>query len=392
MIEFKMPSLGADMEAGTLIEWLKKPGDAVERGDIIAVVDTQKSAIEIEVFAKGIIESLLVKAGQRVPVGTVMAMIREPSEAAGEGMALKTAQAAPKLLPPVPAQPVTHVLTQPVMAGEGLRATPAARRKAAGLALDLSKVPPGKDGVVGLSEVEAALRGAQPGKVTRTGGISFEEMRKAIGAAMARSHREIPHYYVSATLNLSRLMTWLETENARRPVPERLLYAAPVIRAVALALKKSSELNGRYVDGRFQPAGQVNLGVAIAMRGGGLIAPAILKAETLDVVEIMGQLRELAGRVRGGRLRNSQMTDGTVTLSSLGEGTADVMMPLIYPPQVAIIGCGQIAERPWIADGRVVPARLMTVTVAGDHRVSDGRSAATFLNNLDKLLQSPETL
>lgn len=392
MIAFKMPSLGADMDAGTLVEWLKKPGDAVKRGDIIAVVDTQKSAIEIEVFARGIVESLLIEPGQRVPVGTVMAIIREPDDAQGQLPAQETTTAA--VAPPVaaPAEPVPLEALPPAPARGGSRATPAARRKAADLKLDISTVPPGREGVVGIEDVERAALTARSAKPRKPGGISLEEMRKAIGAAMARSHREIPHYYVSSTIDVSPLMAWLEGENARRPVPERLLYAAPLIRAVVRLLKSSPELNGHYVDGRFEPAEHVNLGIAVAMRGGGLIAPAILEAETLDLTTIMERLRDLVARVRGGRLRSSEMTAGTATLTNLGEGTADALMPLIYPPQVAIIGCGQVVERPWLVDGRLAPARLMTVTVAGDHRVSDGRRAATFLSNLAKLLQSPDSL
>lgn len=392
MIEFKMPSLGADMDAGTLVEWLKKPGDAVKRGDIIAVVDTQKSAIEIEVFADGILDRLLVEPGQRVPVGTVMATIREPGDLADAGLPPKAVPSSASPPAAKPSAPVAPASAPPVAARGEPRATPAARRRAVELGVEIASVLPGPEGVIGLGEVEAAAGARAPAKPQRPGGISFDEMRKAIGAAMARSHREIPHYYVSSTLDVSPLMAWLEAENTRRPVPERLLYAAPLIRAVARALMDSPELNGHYVDGRYDPAEHVNLGIAVAMRGGGLIAPAILAAETLDLAAIMERLRDLVARVRGGRLRSSEMTAGTATITNLGEGTADSLMPLIYPPQVAIVGCGRIVERPWIVDGKIEAAKLMTVTVAGDHRISDGRRAAAFLMNLDKLLHSPETL
>lgn len=388
MIEFRMPSLGADMDAGTLVQWLKKPGDAVKRGDIVAVVETQKSAIEIEVFANGVIDSLRVKPGERVPVGTVMATIREFGEVSTKAPVKQTAP--DPGAPPAPSQQVaTRPAPRPVAASGSGRATPAAKSRAAELSIDLSSVSPGPGGIVGIDQVVAAARAAKP---TTGAGISFDEMRKAIGAAMARSHRDIPHYYVGSTINVSRLAGWLEEENARRSVSERLLYAVPLMRAVSLALVKAPELNGHFIEGRFEAAPHVNLGVAIAMRGGGLIAPAILEAETLRLDAIMEKLRDLVARVRGGRLRSSEMTQGTVTLSNLGEGTADSVLPLIYPPQVAIIGCGQIAERAWIVDGKAVAAKVMTVTVAGDHRVSDGRRAAAFLSHLDELFQTPEKL
>lgn len=387
MIAFRMPSLGADMEAGTLVEWLKKPGDRVKRGDIIAVVETQKSAIEIEVFADGVVDTLFVEPGARVPVGEVMATIRATDESPGSATAFKPPPAAP-----TPAAVVADRAQAPEKdpaAGWSLqrRVTPAARRRASELSLDLEKIPTGSDGVIGLDQVEAVSR-SEPS--ARMSGIAFEEMRRAIGAAMVRSHREVPHYYVSTTIDVTSMLDWLERQNAERGVSERLHYAAPLIRAVARALVTAPELNGHFIEGRFQAREHVHLGIAVAMRGGGLIAPALLAAETLDLDSIMDRLRDVVARVRGGRLRSSEMTEGTATLSNLGERTADTVLPLIYPPQVAIIGCGQIVERPWVRGGKIVPAKVMTVTVGGDHRVSDGRRAALFLSHLDKLLQTPE--
>lgn len=217
-------------------------------------------------------------------------------------------------------------------------------------------------------------------------------MRRAIAAAMARSWREIPHYAVASTLDLEPLLGWLERENASRPVPERLHYAAPLIKAVALALGAAPTLNGHYREEGFVPADRVHLGIAIALRGGGLIAPAILDAHTLDLPTLMARLGDLVARVRGGRLRSSEMSAATATLTNLGEHTADAVQPVIYPPQVAIIGCGRIVERAWASDRALSARRTMTVTVAGDHRVSDGRSAARFLSRLDELLQAPERL
>lgn len=377
MIAFRMPSLGADMDAGTLVEWLKKPGDALKGGDIIAVVETQKGAIEIEVFNDGILNETLTQPGERVPVGHVIATIRASDEAVG------AAPSEPRRAPEAVAPPQREA--PPLRP----RMTPAARRRAEELGIDLARLEAGPDGVIGIAQVEAAA----PGKEARKGaGISFDEMRKAIAAAMARSHREIPHYYVSSTLDVTPLLAWLEEENARRPVPSRLLYAVPLIRALAVALAKTPELNGHFAEGRFVPAPHVNMGIAIAMRGGGLIAPAIREVETLSLDAVMERLRDLVARVRGGRLRSSELSEGTVTFSNLGEDTADEVLPLIYPPQVAIIGCGKIAERPWASGGKVVVRKAMTVSIAGDHRVSDGRRAAQFLTRFEQLLQSPEKL
>ena len=384
-----MPSLGADMDAGTLVEWYKRPGDPVKRGDIIALVETQKGAIEIEVFNDGILNEQLTATGQKVPVGHLLATIRgrdepaiitAPSRPVAPGARDVTKSTVSRLSSPLPT----------VEPGIGrMRATPFARRRAMELGLDLSIVAPGPDGVIGVREIERHGPRKAPRK---QGGLDLGEMRKAIAAAMARSAREIPHYYVSSTLDVSPLMSWLKNENATRAPPQRQLYVAPILKAVALALSKTPELNGTYENGEFSPAQRVNIGLGIALRGGGLISPAICDVNTLDLETLMARLSDLVARVRAGRLRSSEMMEGTVTLSNLGERTADTLLPLIYPPQVAIIGCGQIAPRPWIEGGTVVARQLMTVTVAGDHRVSDGRRAAQFLMALDEHLRRPDQL
>ena len=380
-----MPALGADMDWGIVIEWLKQPGDALKRGDIVAVVETQKGAIEIEVFQDGVLDAIKVEPGRKVPVGEVLATIRGPGEAA-EG-SVKAPPVAEKPKPVTTPAPAVAPMA-PVPAG--LRISPAARREAKRRGIDLTATAPGPDGIIGLREIESAA--PVPARAVGPKGLDLDEMRKAIAAVMARSKREIPHYYVSRVIDVGSLMDWLAGENAKRSVEARLLYVVPLLKAAALALKKAPQLNGRFEDGEFRPSEAVHIGAATAIRGGGLIAPAIHDVDTLDLDLLMDKLRDLVARVRGGRLRSSELMDPTVTLSNLGEDTADAMYPVIYPPQVAIIGCGAIVERPWIVDGVVVPRQIMTVSVAGDHRVSDGRMAAQFLNRLDTLLQAPEKL
>lgn len=391
MSEFTMPSLGADMEAGTLVEWMRKPGDRVQRGDAIAAVETQKGAIEIEVFESGVLERVLVDVGQRVPVGTVLAIIRseegvEGVSAPGSAPLAGTGTAAMK---PAPSKAAASAEA----AVSSARITPAALRRAQELGVELTAVRPGSDGVIGLREVEATRPAEAVASRAPVGpGVDLDEMRKAIGAAMARSWREIPHYFVSSTVDVMPLLAWLQRENTQRPVAERLHYAAPLAKAVALALKQTPALNGHYGERGFQPSDRVHLGIAIALRGGGLIAPAILDADTLPVPELMKRLDDLVARVRGGRLRSSEMTAATATLSNLGEETADVLQPVIYPPQVAIVGCGQIVERAWAHDDALSARQTVTVTVGGDHRVSDGRAASGLLTRLADLLQHPERL
>jgi pyruvate dehydrogenase E2 component (dihydrolipoamide acetyltransferase) len=381
MTAFRMPSLGADMDEGTLVEWLKKPGDQLKRGDIIAVVETQKGAIEIEVFHDGVLEATHVKTGTRVPVGEVLATIRTAEEPESVQPIL------PEVVPQEPVYaPLAEVVAPPI---HGLKITPAASYRAKELGIDVQSVSPGPDGIIGLKELETPSTSAKP----KAGhGINLDEMRKAIAAAMARSKREIPHYYVSSIIDMTAMMEWLAEENARRAVPDRLLAAVPIIKACALGLLQVPELNGHFLDDRPVRTTEVKMGVGIALRGGGLIAPALALPDRLSLTEIMQRLSDLVARVRGGRLRSSELTEATVTLSNLGDNSADMVLPVIYPPQVAIIGVGQIDARPWVVNGILASRKIATFAVAGDHRANDGRSAARFLRLLGEILQKPEML
>ena len=365
------------MEQGTLVEWLKQPGDIIHRGDVLAVVETQKGAIEIEVFNDGVLRDCRVSPGERVPVGGVIAIL--DSDDTSIMPTVKPSFSA------VPLHTPASVERLPVKP----KITPAARKLAQQLGLDVSNIAADSSGVVGLRQVQASSTGTSTSEV-RTSGIDFKEMRKAIAAAMARSKREIPHYYVSSDLDVTALMDWLAQANASRSVANRLLYAVPLFRILARTLMETPELNGHYEQGTFSPAQTVNAGIAVAMRGGGLVAPSIQDVAGKSVDELRKSLTDLVGRVRSGRLRSSELSNATVTFSNLGERTADTLMPIIYPPQVAIIGCGQIVRRPWVKDGEVQVRQVMSVTVAGDHRVSDGRSAARFLSRLEQRLTTPE--
>jgi pyruvate dehydrogenase E2 component (dihydrolipoamide acetyltransferase) len=379
MAEFRMPSLGADMEAGTLVEWLKHPGDPVARGDIIAVVETQKGAIEIEVFQTGILETLLAQPGQKLPVGAPMALIRGEGERPG-------APAAPAPTAPPPVAPKPPPPPTPAAPAAGLRASPAARKRAAELGVDLRRVTgTGAGGAITLADVETAAKGAALAPPA-------EAMRQAIGAAMARSKREIPHYYLAHTVDLDPALRWLEAENAKKPPPQRVLSGVLLLKAVAHALRDYPEFNGFWTEGRFQPSASIHLGVAVSLGKAGLIAPAIHDADRMSLAELMAALRDLVGRVRKGGLRSSELSDSTITVTSLGEQSAESVFPVIYPPQVAIVGFGMIVERPWVVDGAVVPRRVVSCSLAGDHRVSDGHRGARFVAAIARLLQEPANL
>ena len=393
-----MPSLGADMEAGTLVEWLVKPGDRVKRGDIVAVVETQKGAIEIEIFETGKIEQILVGLNTEVPVGTPLARIQTELEgSAGTGAAAPPpAPAAPSAAPSSISAPVKPPLPPapppPPAAVARPRVSPAARRLAGAEGIDLSTVTAsGPAGAIIYADVERRLGGAvAPPK--RATGLDLDAMRTAIAAAMARSKREIPHYYLEHQVDVTAAEQWLTQKNAARPPDERLLIGALMIRSVALAARRFPAFNGFYSDGKFEPARAVHVGVAIAIRGGGLAAPALHQADQIPLGELMTRMRDLVQRTRAGRIRSSEMSDPTITVTSLGERGVETLYGIIYPPQVAIVGFGSIVERPWAIDGMLAVRRVITATLAADHRASDGHRGGLFLAALNRCLQEPETL
>jgi pyruvate dehydrogenase E2 component (dihydrolipoamide acetyltransferase) len=217
-------------------------------------------------------------------------------------------------------------------------------------------------------------------------------MREAIAAAMTRAHREIPQYYVATHVDVSVLHAWLARENQQRPVEERLLPIVLLVKAVARALTEFPDLNGFYVDGAFRPADAVHLGFAVALRGGGLIAPAIHDCDKKTVGELQVAVADVIRRARAGALRSSELSDPTATLTSLGERGVETVFGIIQPPQVALVGLGKICERPWAVDGLIGVRPILHATLAADHRVSDGHRGALFLDTLAKLLAEPEKL
>lgn len=216
-------------------------------------------------------------------------------------------------------------------------------------------------------------------------------MRQAVGALMDRSKREIPHYYLSTTVDLAEATRWLRDRNRQLPVAERLVPAALMLKAAAVAAREVPQLNGWWTDG-FTPAPAVHLGVAVALRGGGLIAPAIRDAADLPLPELMARLRDLVARARSGRLRSAETSDPSITVTSLGDQGVEAVFGVIYPPQVALVGLGKVVERPWAANGMLGVRPVVTATLSADHRASDGATGARFLSALDRLLQQPEEL
>ena len=389
MADFVMPRLGADMTAGTLVAWHKKPGDRVRRGDIVADVETDKGVIEVEIFTSGVIDRVLVQPGEKVPVGTVLATV------VAEGAASPALSAPPPAgivpAPSVPAAPTAGVAAPDI---SRLRISPSARELARKLGVDPTRVHgTGRGGAISREDIEhaaAAQTATAPQPATAEDRVA--RMRQAIAAAMSRSKREIPHYYLSTTIDMQRALSWLTEENARRPVENRLLCVVLLLKAAALALREVPELNALWVDGRAVPSADIHVGVAISLRRGGLVAPALHRTDHQSLDELMRSFRDLVQRARAGSLRSSELADPTITVTSLGEQGVEAVFGIIYPPQVAIVGFGKVSERPWSVNGQIVSRPLVTATLSGDHRASDGHRGGLYLAAIDRLLQEPDKL
>ncbi|MEU6379877.1 2-oxo acid dehydrogenase subunit E2 [Streptomyces sp. NPDC046909] len=490
MGEFTMPSLGADMDEGLLLEWLVGPGDRVDKGDVVAVVETDKAAIEVECFESGTVGRLLVEPGVRVPVGAPLAVIENAAtaavreavsaEAVPQPVARMAAEPAPADAPPKPVErpvppavreppvrepvlvapapatprPKPAAVTQPVVGagplvrhlavekgvdltavhgtgrggritradvehaetapGPRVRATPYARRLARELGVDLATLRgSGGTGVVRAADVHEAVRargGAAPEAVgsprerpeepgptpspsreSREGGRAAV-MRRAIGDLMSRANREIPHYYLSTTVDLTGAVEWLHRRNRGHPPTDRLVPAALLLKATAVAAHDVPQLNGFWQDGDFTPGTGVHLGVAVSLREGGLLTPVIHDADTLRPEELMAALKDLVQRARRGRLRGSELAGATLTVTNLGEQGVESVFGVIHPPQVALVGFGAVVERPWATGGLLGVRPVVTATLSADHRATDGAIGARYLTAIDRLLQRPEEL
>jgi len=402
--EFRLPALGADMDAGTIVEWHVAPGSRVKRGDVVAVVETDKGAIDVEIFEDGVVREIVVLPGEKVPVGTVLALIET-----GAGPEAATAAPAPAPVGTVEGRAEGPAPTAaPAAPGTGgggpdearFRISPAARRRARELDVDPASLHgTGPGGAITLEDVEAARREPSPAPApapaaSPAGAAEADKagMRAAIAAAMSRSKREIPHYYLSTQVDVAAAVDWLAVHNASVPVTERLLFAALLLKALALTCRGTPGFSGFHRDGRYEESPAVHVGVAVALRGGGLVAPAIMDTADKPLAGLMEEFRALVTRARAGRLRASELAAPTIILTSLGEDSVDAVFPIIQPPQVAIVGAGAIVERPWVVDDKVVPRQVLTLSLGADHRVTDGRLGAQFLARLARRLGEPASL
>ncbi len=402
--DFALPSLGADMDVGKVIEWRVEIGDTVERGDILAVVHTEKSDIDVEIWHGGVIEEFLVELGEEIEVGTPIARLGgDTSAATGPVPGPAPEVERPSRGPTdedgdVGAYPSPDEDLDPTPPSgrerAPVRASPYARRLAREQGLDLDAVRgSGPGGAILAGDVTGAVseRADPPVSDRPKAAAEPDSMRQLIAARMEKANREIPHYHLSLDVDVTDLFAELAEWNDRLPIAERILPAALYVNAVGRARARHRALNGFWVDGAFQPGEHVNVAMAISLRRGGLLTPHVEDADQLTVQETMARLAELVRAARTGNLKARWMTGSTITITNLGDLGADLVHGVISPPQVALVGVGRPRERAWVVDGSVRPRTIVTLTLAADHRATDGLAGSRFLTSVaDNLTTLPE--
>jgi pyruvate dehydrogenase E2 component (dihydrolipoamide acetyltransferase) len=421
--EVVMPQMGADMTEGTIVQWRKKEGDQVERGEIIAEIETDKANVEIEAFESGVFRKVIVEEGATVDVGTTIAIIGAPEDdiSAYDGStpaktpAKAEASAPPpeaaKEAPPAKAPAVAPQTTEaeaappappmPTRADGRVRVSPVARKLADEHSIDLSTLTgSGPDGRIVRRDVEAAAKGsptapakqdaAAPAPAATTT-VTMSKMRQTIARRMAQSKREAPHYYITVDVDMAAaedVRHQLNDELRRKPHVSTNDF---IVKASAVALARHPVFNSLFVGDQIQQHGAINVCLAVALDDG-LIAPAILDCGNKSLIDITRASLDLIERAKSGALKADEYTAGTFTVTSLQPIDVETLIPIIQPPQTAILGVGNVREAPVVRDGRVLAGKLMKITLAADHRVTDGVQGARFLQELRRLLERPAAL
>jgi pyruvate dehydrogenase E2 component (dihydrolipoamide acetyltransferase) len=381
--EVTMPSMGADMTEGTIAKWLKAEGESVNRGDKLAEIETDKTVVEMEAYAEGLLRKIVVPEGTLVEVGTVIAFIGDAGDQIPE-----VAEAVPAAVAAVP--------------GGRVKASPIARKLAEEKGIDIAAVPgTGPGGRITKTDVDNftpspafAASGGRAPVVMDGSDTPLSSMRQAIARVTVKSKTESPHYYVTHEVNMGPAMTFrAQLNEALVDDGERVSVNDMVLRAVAIALLKHPKWNSSFDGDKLIGHADINLGVAIALEEG-LIVPAVIGIQNMSLIEISRAVRDLGKRARGegGSLTQSEMSTGTFGTSNLGMFGTDSFAAIIVPPNAGIIAVGAVKDKAIVKDGQIVAGKTMNATISADHRVGDGAEAAILMGEFQKALENPARL
>jgi len=425
-----MPKLGFDMAEGTLVRWVKGEGDTINKGDVLAEIETDKATVEVEASVSGVIARLLVEKGSIVPVGTPIAVVALAGEdvaavaaAAGSGKAESAPAAEPAAAPavtaapttaPAPAAPVAVVPSGPVIA------SPLARKMAADRNLDLSRIQgSGPGGRIVKRDLEnaqvapaaapvapiaapaaAPAPAAKPtalplaplsavsGETPADQRMAVDRLRAAIGRRMVESKQQVPHFYVTHNYNMEPLLAARKQINDLLPDDGKLSVNDFIVKAVALTLRSFPKLNASLTGNEIVLHGAVNVGVAVAVEGG-LLTVVSRDADRKPLRVISAEIKEMVARARAGKVRPEDIEGSTFSISNLGMFDVEHFVAIINPPEAAILAVGSAQQVPVVEDGQIRVGTRMKATISADHRVTDGAEAAQFMQTLAAYIENP---
>jgi pyruvate dehydrogenase E2 component (dihydrolipoamide acetyltransferase) len=411
-IEVTMPQMGADMTEGTLLRWLKGVGDSVERGDILAEIETDKATIELEAYDSGTLIKRVASEGDIVPVGDVIALLGDASEAVPDVERKPPAETparraiepgAKRAIEPAPAPaPTAAAAPEP---GDRVRISPVARKMASEAGIDPSALRgSGPDGRILRRDIEAAMAAGSPAaapdsrreppRAPRTESAAAEglsKMRQAIARRMTLSKQTQPHYYLTLDIDMTAALAFREQFNASATDEQRVSINDLVVKACAIALERHPKFNAEFSEEGLVHHDRVNVCIGVALDDG-LIAPALLDCQSKSLGRIAVESKDLINRAKTGSLKADEYSDGTFTITNLGAFGVETLIGIINPPQAAILGVGSVMPQAVVRDGQVAVRQVMKVALSADHRVSDGAEGARFIKEIQALLEGPAAL
>jgi pyruvate dehydrogenase E2 component (dihydrolipoamide acetyltransferase) len=417
-----MPKLGFDMAEGLLVRWVKLEGEAINKGDVLAEIETDKATVEVESSVSGTVARHLVEKGTSVPVNTPIAIIALPGEKLEEVAAGAAAPSAPAAPAPKAEEPKSRdvvpadEVTAPVAVSSEVKASPLARKMAIDADLDLRGMRgSGPDGRIVKRDVEAALKAPpavaapvaaaapsaapaptpvkaapvfMPGEVPADQHIPLDRLRTAIGRRMAESKQQVPHFYITSEYDVAELLRIRVEVNSFQPEDAKLSVNDFIIKAIALTLCQFPNLNASLGEKEIIRHGHVNVGVAVAVEGG-LLTVVCKDADQKPLRQISAEIKEMVARARLGKVRPDDIEGSTFSISNLGMFGVEHFAAIINPPEAAILAVGAAKQVPVVVDGGVTVGSRMQATISADHRVTDGAEAAQFMQALGTFLEHP---
>ncbi len=408
-----MPKLGFDMAEGTLVRWVRNEGESIKKGDVLAEIETDKATVEVESSATGTVLRLLADQGDVVPVSSPIAIVGEP----GEDIPIQPAsppgpqparEESAKSEPEKSTEPLSSSLPMSTseVEGERIKASPLAKRMASDKNLALENIRgSGPGGRIVRRDIEAALAGGlQPTepksqalvavpsfagealKVDET--VPITKLRQAIGRRLVEAKQQLPHFYVTHEYRMDAILNMRAQINGMVPEDEKLSVNDFIVKAVALALREFPNLNASLDGNNLVRHGAINVGNAVAVEGG-LLTVVCRNADQKPLRQISFEVRDMAKRVRAGKVRPEDIEGSTFSISNLGMYDVEDFIAIINPPEAAILAVGSAREVPVVVDGEVKPGRRMKATISVDHRISDGAEAARFMQALAKFMEEP---